>query len=176
MLQPDSLPFTARRKLADAGVLIKLRASTNTFHLAGSFYFGVATVDSDVDLYAAFSDELIAELVTFGFRKLGKESPVNNDLSKEDQPYGFAEGYEYTYGVFELITDGAKIHIQVFYDLTLLLHARDILAKVFPAEHTRTRGSNRGEMWHAAVDMVHAIREFDAGGEPAETEAVLAEG
>jgi hypothetical protein len=146
-----SFPFVARRKISD--VLTALSDAKQVFHLAGSYYFGVATTESDVDLYAEYTPELVTFLAKGGFKILGGNDPSYPEIV--GIPERDVADQNNTFAVFEHRT--VPLHVQVFYDLPLALAARDILAKAFKDEHTRTRGPNRTKMWKAAEAAAREI-------------------
>jgi hypothetical protein len=128
--------------------------SVFTFHLAGSHYFGVATDESDVDLYVKYSPALLVWLRDHGFHRLGA---ANKSIDVDYEKYAAmdrAEG-EHTHGVYEHAT--RNVHVQVFYNLDVALRARDILSTCFNAEHARTRGEDRSKMWRAALSAAQTI-------------------
>ena len=150
-----SLPFNARRKLGD--LLVSLSNLPHTFHLAGSYFFKVARSDSDVDLYAAYSSQLLDDLKHLGFFELGSAHDGQYDeIVKPLDPNSN------THAV--MAHTKLRVHIQVFYDLDLALKTRDILAGAFNAEHTRTRGPERAQMWRVAEA---AARDLTALATPA---------
>lgn len=158
---PTALPFTARRKLAEFLATFS-KNDAFEFHLAGSYYFKVATAESDVDLYVEYSTELVRFLMGLDFAPIGYDAA---DLlaypSMLEEATAPGEHGNNTYSVFAHRTQ--PIHIQIFYDLPLALKARDILAKAFCDEHTRTRGPARARMWKAAIDAAREILAADAG-------------
>ncbi len=156
MLSPtkQKLPLGARRQMAH--MLTVFSDSGFMFHLAGSYYFGVASEDSDVDLYAEYKPALLTWLRDNGFRRLGIGGrPMLIDIEQENYVAIEKREGDTTHGVFEHAT--SKLHVQVFYNLDVALRARDILAKCFNAEHARTRGEDRSRMWRAALDAAQVI-------------------
>lgn len=151
----SAIPFGARKKLLE--LLVAFSDSAFTFHLAGSYYFGVATDESDVDLYVGYSPALLVWLRDHGFYRLGAGGTRERTWNMESEKYNAMthDESDYTHGVFEHTEK--KVHVQVFYDLNIALRARDILATCFNAEHTRTRGDDRSAMWRAALDAARVI-------------------
>lgn len=145
------VPFPARQKLGD--LLVAFSNSPFPFHLAGSYFFKVARPTSDVDLYAPYSVDLVAFLRSHGFFELG----AANDEKYPDivQGSALADATSNTVAVYGHASK--EVHVQVFHDLPLALKTRDILAGAFNAEHTRTRGPNRGAMWRAAERAAREI-------------------
>jgi hypothetical protein len=149
----NALPFRARKTMIE--LLTVFGDSVFTFHLAGSHYFGVATDESDVDLYAQYSPKLLVWLRDQGFRRLG---PGGGSIRIEGEKYlAMVANHEldHTNGVFAHAT--RNVHVQVFYNLDVALRARDILSTCFNVEHARTRGADRSKMWRAALSAAQTI-------------------
>jgi hypothetical protein len=145
------IPFGARRKIDT--LLPALKQSAHAFHLAGSWYFRAATADSDVDLYVEYSPEAHEYLRSQGFAIMGANPDYPDNPSQGADLRGHVTSN--TVAIYQHAT--LPVQVQAFADLALALRMRDILARVFPDEHARTRGPHRHQMWAAAETAARTI-------------------
>lgn len=117
-------------------IVTQLEASQFTFYLTGSYYFGCATPDSDVDFMVQDSPETEEWLVSVGFQRMGEK---NESKYTNDGP---------THAVYE----NGNVQVQLIYNVQAKRAARTALAQWFADEHKAADKNTRAAVWKVLND------------------------
>lgn len=121
-----------------------LESSAFVFHLGGSYFFGCATMNSDVDFIVQHSEAVVDWLEQNGFETYGGVAYSDVDPT-----------VQITYGIYEK----GDVQVSVVFNLPAKLIARDILSKYFAAEHLEANRETRNAVWSRLIDAIARVAE-----------------
>lgn len=121
-----------------------LRSSTRKFVLTGSYFFGCARGESDVDFMADYDGSNRWWLDNQGFK-------LREDLAEEF--YKASEGNQPFAGTIQL-WEMDKVQVQLVGDLYLKTMVRDIVKKHHYDWHLTADTKDRTRLWHAWLTVL----------------------